>query len=394
MKKTSITLLNICLGVSALFYPTDKVSAVITGAQTYNERHTQDALNSPLLAPTAIGIENAIISAQSADQQRDTLNDISGEQYANIIQSNQIASQQFMRRMYEPVRYDSLGLRCGQNCDEWNVWGAVGGGQAELKNSKSAKGYKLNDWNVAFGAQKPINFCMFDSWLTVGVAGYYERDDIKFRQNGRGHGDNWQGGLYYMWNNDRFYSFAATIIGTDKVHVKRHINSLELTARGRARTTQWTSYSEIGYNLCYNCIYVQPFAGIEYAWYRRHGLTEHGASPLNLHVRGKEFSSTIGRFGVHLTANLPYWDGILVSGDLAWRTRFNFLTERFQASFRHFSHPRFRIHGAHVKPNGFEGSLTLAKCFCDYYQGYVQIEGQAWDRYSTWDLSAGVNATF
>ncbi len=74
------------------------------------------------------------------------------------MQTNQTASQQFMRRMYEPVRYDSLGLRCGENCDQFDIWSAIGGGQSYQEKSHGARGYKLSDFNIAVGAQKPLNF--------------------------------------------------------------------------------------------------------------------------------------------------------------------------------------------------------------------------------------------
>ncbi len=391
MKKTLSLLFNICLSTCAIFYPVDNLLNASYSTETYNERHVQAQLNSVLESSVDLGYAVDSFSALSESDPSDSLNSLSGEQYTNLIQSNQVASQQFMRRMYEPVRYDSLGLCCGQNCDQFRVWSAIGGGRAYQSHSHGAKGFKLSDYNIAVGAQKPLNICFLNSWLTVGVAASYERDEIHFNQGGHGKANNWQGAIYYMWNNCHFYSFSATILGSDCIKIKRPIHFFDFhrRARNNARITQWTSYSEVGLNLNCSCFYIQPFLGIEYAFYRRHALSEHHARPFSLHIRGKNVSATIGRVGVHLTADLPCW-GLFASADLAWRSRFNFLQERIKANFKEFG-SEFRIKGPHLKPNGFEGALSLAKCFCDNWQGYVELAGERWSRYSAWNVSGGVN---
>jgi outer membrane autotransporter protein len=394
MKKTWKTLLNICLSSCALFYPMDNLVSLITSAETYNERHVQTQLNNVI--PTTADLVAVIteINALPASEQRRALNALSGEQYTNLVQTNQVASQQFMRRMYDSVRFDSLGLCCGQNCDQYEVWSAVGGGEAYQSHSHGAKGFKLSDFNVYVGALKPLNFTFLNSWLTVGVAGSYERDEIKFSQRGHGKANNWQGSIYYLWSNCRFYSFSATIIGSDCIRIKRPLHFAEdhRRARSKAYLTQWTSYSEAGLNFNWDCIYIQPFVGIEYAFYRRHALSERHARSVGLHVRGKNISATIGRLGAHLTTNLP-WYGLLVSADIAWRTRFNFLQERIKTRFKEFG-TNFRIKGVHQKPNGIEGALNISKIFCDCLETYVEVSGEKWDRYSAWNVAGGVGVTW
>lgn len=400
MKKILATLFNICLGTCAFFYPLEEINAVITSAETYNERHVANQLNIALtelpLLPPALAAELLLINALPASAQRAVLNDLSGEQYANLVQANQVDSQQFMRRMYDAVRFDSLGLCCGQNCNEFDTWASVGGGEAYLKHSHGAKGFRLQDYNVSFGVQKPLNFCLFNSWLTVGLAGNYEHDHIRFNQGGHGNANNWQGALYYMWNNCHFYSFSATILGSNRIKIRRFVDSdfdsLRFRPHSTARLTQWTSYSELGLNWNWDCIYIQPFVGVEYAFYRRHALSEHRSNLLGLHLRGKNVSATIGRVGAHLTSSLPWW-GLFLSGDIAWRTRLNFLQERARVRFQEFGN-EFRIKGVHVKSNGVEGALNLAKCFCDRWQAYVEVAGEKWERYSAWNVSGGLMATW
>ena len=116
MKKIMCSILNFCLCSFVIFYPTSHLTSVITSARTYNERHVQNQLNSAILPPLQVAEAIALISSLPPSEQREALNQLSGEQYTNLVQSNQTASQQFMRRMYESVRYDSLGLRCGENC--------------------------------------------------------------------------------------------------------------------------------------------------------------------------------------------------------------------------------------------------------------------------------------
>ncbi len=102
--------------------------------------------------------------------------------------------------------------------------------------------------------------------------------------------------------------------------------------------------------------------------------------------------ATIGRLGVHLTTNLPWW-GLFMSADLAWRCRFNFLQERFKAHFKDFG-SEFRIKGPHQKPHGIEGALNIAKCFCDRWETYVEVAGEKWSRYSAWNVSGGVSVAW
>ena len=228
-----------------------------------------------------------------------------------------------------------------------------------------------------------------NSWLTVGLAGSYERDNIHFNLSGRGRANNWQGAFYYMWNNCHFYSFSATILGSDCIRIRRPVIN---RIRSRARITQWTSYSEVGLNLNCNCFYIQPFVGFEYAFYRRHALSEHRTNSLGLHVRGKNVSATISRLGLHLTTGLPWW-GLFVSGDIAWRCRLNFLQERIKTYFKDFG-SEFRVKGVHQKPHGIEGALNIAKCFCDRWTTYVEVAGERWSRYSAWNVSGGLGVNW
>lgn len=391
----------LCLSSCALLYPFDHLTSVpITSAETYNERNVEFQLTNTGSSSSDLTNVVTSINSLSDSQQRNALNKLSGEQFANIIQINQVASQQFMRRMYDTVRFDSLGLQCGQNCDQFRIWSAIGGGQATLRKSHHSKGFKLDNANFAVGVLKPLNFCFLKSWLTVGAAVSYERDNIRFDQGGKDNlGENWQGALYYMWNNCHFYSFSATILGNDFIRIKRPINfgttpvtTIHRRARSRARITQWTSYSEIGMNLNYNCLYFQPFLGIEYASYRRHALSEHHAHSVSLHIRGKSVCATIGRAGVHLTMNLPCWN-LLLSGDLAYRYRFNLHRETIRANFKECG-SEYRVRGVRLTRNGVEGALNLSKCFCDCWQAYLEVAGEKWSRYSAWNVSGGLNFTW
>lgn len=394
MKNNLKTLLTICLSSCTLVCPLGNLMSASFSASTYNERHVAQQWNSTstVAADEALVIDN--LSNLSSKEQREALNDFSGEQYANLIQPNQTASQTFIRRMYQPILNDSLGLQCGENCDEYRAWGAVGGGQSRLHNSHGAKGYRMDNFNITFGAQKPLNLNFLNSWLTVGIAGSYEKDHIHFKQNGRGKGNNWQGAIYYMWNNPHFYSFSGTILGADCVRVKRSIDVGNLTrkAKGKARVSEWASFTELGLNLGYENFYVQPFARLEHASYRRHALSEHGAQSLNLHVRGKNISASVGYLGTHLSTNLPWWE-LHLNADAAWKYRFNLLQERFQAHFKNLG-SQFRIKGVHQKTSGFEGSVNIAKTFYNCWQGYVEFSGEVWDRFSAWNLAGGVTVTW
>jgi len=78
MNKILYKMLTLCLIACATLYPINDANAIIS-ADTYNERHVQDQLNTVLLTPPDAAAAIASINMLPFDAQRDALNELSGE---------------------------------------------------------------------------------------------------------------------------------------------------------------------------------------------------------------------------------------------------------------------------------------------------------------------------
>ena len=127
----------------------------------------------------------------------------------------------------------------------------------------------------------------------VGAAVGYARDAV---DEGQSQGQNSANlftatlyGTYYVGNA----YFESAIWGTyDQTQTKRTVvfPGFEGEAEAHFSGAQVTPHLGIGYDIGFNCGVFEPFATIDWVFNFEDGYTEHGASPLNMHVQGTNSS--------------------------------------------------------------------------------------------------------
>jgi outer membrane autotransporter protein len=366
-------------------------------AETYNQRQVSNQLAtitnpSPELDLILNELEILGSSPDTIDQVRLAYDQMSGVQYAHVALVSEISGNQFLRRLYDPIRSVVTRHQCFENlcCEQAvDVWFEAGGGRMNIDGSRNVRGFDVDSYQLSGGVQTEIQ-----SDVIVGLAGSYANDKLDYRKlNGHGTSHTGFAGLYGLYRPNCGYVFVDAIYGYTDTKMKRQINigPLEYLARSKPKISQARGYIEAGYDLdscfCSDTL-IQPFVGLEVRSFRRNHVSEKGAYPLNLCIASKRKSDVLSRLGVHVTANELFCNSFL-SLDLAWQYRFtnsnNTLRERFQ-SFGN----EFKIKGRDIGRNSVDAALTFSTSLGNNWELYVEAIGEAWSNTCAYNFLGGV----
>jgi fibronectin-binding autotransporter adhesin len=338
------------------------------------------------------------------DEIRDALDLMSGEQYANLILANQRSTQQFMRRLFNPVRNASFSEECNQLCcNEFKVWTDIGGGKSFQKGGKKANGYEMQNFNVTLGAHRSMNDWFMESgWLqfvpskclsgwTVGAAVSYDHQSLDFNLGGDSTLHTTQGALYALVTGEWYYAFMNVILGynTGKLNRPLKFGEIDYAAHSKPKIFQAAASYEFGLNEIYYCnTCIQPFGSIETGHYNFSNIKESGAHPVNLKVKSQNLNLTNSRLGLHITSVSDIDSSWEFALDLAWNHLFKF-HNRLKESFEFGE--KFSVKGPKPGLNGLEAAFTIFKNIDNYMQVYADVMGERWKNYSNFDLSLGLS---
>jgi len=360
---------------------------IARAASTCNQRSVANQLDSivdPNANQTLLLSEIIDLSPSAA---REALDSLSGYQHTDDVWTAALVNRQFIRRLYEPLR-PIVTADC-QPCfnEEWIVWGDTGGGYTDLTGNEEAHGFGMSTYELTLGVQK--TFC---PELTCGFAASYEYDHLHY-SHGEGSGKNntYLLGLYGLWRSEGVYALADLTYGYSANKIKRNIvaGPVEYTARSHPKITQKNFYGEVGVDYCcWNCVLVQPFAGLEVGEYFRRSIVENESHGWALAINGKAWSATTARIGVHLTTNNVY-DGINVSLDLAWDKLLSSRRNSVYGEFVTFG-DSYKVLGMTQDDNGFDYSLNVSSPLGEGITGYLELNGECWNHLSTFNLLCGL----
>lgn len=379
------------------------------GINTSNEIHVVQQLLS-ITNPTA---EEALIldtlatllrSPATVDAGRNSINQMSGEQYTNNLFNAELSNRQFIRRLYDPLRLvfsQENPLDC---CDDYcylsndygnshvntsnlnfKAWLEIDGSRTFLQHSKEAKGFKMNSYEAGGGLQATLK----EIW-TMGVAGGYHQDDIKYHIGGSGTNHTGLFGIYGMFHPESFYVLSDLVFGFTSSNVKRLIEIAELRyqTKSKPQAFQTTFYTEAGKNIDTTSLLIQPFIGLEVSNFFSKKFKEHGTSPLNLSVGKMCHTNAYTRLGVHLTTR-EACSRYSLSLDLAWQYRMTSALKNIKENFINFGNT-FTIQGVPLERNSFDGALRTSVRFFDTWSFFAEFSGQRWQKASTYNLTAGI----
>ena len=224
------------------------------------------------------------------------LDQMSGEQYTTLLTMAELTGEQFVRRLYDPLRtlvttYPCCNCWC---CPTLGGWLEAGGGESFLDGSVNCHGLKMESYDVAGGVQTTCN-CN----LTLGAAATYAHDHIDYKIGGSGHNNTVLGAIYSLYRPQGYYILGDIAYGYSQDRVKRHleIGDDSYRASSKPKIYQGIAYGEVGIDLCLpncTCLLLQPYGGLEASIFRRSQITESGDDGINL-----ELPSVLGPTSLH-----------------------------------------------------------------------------------------------
>lgn len=313
----------------------------------------------------------------------EALNQLSGSLYSEVLLTTELATSQFVRRLYDPVRafvtnYDPFCI-C---CDDWETafWVEAGGVFSSFNSSFEAPGVSNNGYQVSLGFQKT-----FDPSFLGGIAFSYEHTHSRFALGGSGNFDTFMAALYGVHRREECYLLADLVVGGNWNNVDRSffVDTVEYFASGGPRGVQSLLYGEIGRNFRFVSFIITPFAAFEAGYYSIYSFTETGSSPITLQFEDRSYGAVNTRLGTHLVWE-DFSNCVDLSIDLAWVYRCTSLSDYWSGSFVEFGE-YFPILGSNLDPNSFEVLVNFEE---DLSCGWSVFASGSWRQWSNANASS------
>jgi len=335
--------------------------------------------------------ENALLVAlieEDPNRAVITLDQLSAQQYTNLLLAAEVASRQFIRKLYDPVR--ELGASNPSSscyCDDvdvaFDMWSQVSGNESTFEGNRNASQFKMSGYEAVIGAQ-----VIFDQSFAIGSAFSYEVDHLDFKIGGSGKNQVVLGGVYSLYRNCGYYLMGDIVLGYSQDRVNRTVKARDLlyVAKSRPKVFQETLYLEGGLDYNWRFVTVQPFLGFEIGNYRHKKINEYNADPINVTVNKRSHTNAYGSLGMHFTTKKRP-QSFSLGLDIAWQYRVTQMSNNIKEQFVSFGSP-FVIKGFAVPKYSFEGRARVAKEFCGW-EFFAEVEGQSWFSGFSYGISGG-----
>lgn len=346
-------------------------NAAFSAEFTSNQEDTWEQITS-ITNPTA---EQALIIAKlptiSIQDLKHSLNQISGEQFTSLAVANELAGNNFLRSLYNPlrltvIRSPSLYTCCF--CPTASLWAQGSGGQSFINNCKHASDMVASGYDASIGA----HFICDRDW-TIGLAASYGNNRLDYRTDGTGRSKYGFAGIYGLYRPIGYYILTDIAYGSYKSRLTRQIDINELSYRAfsKPEARQILGYIEAGMDCPLWDLLVQPFLGMEVNGVFNNRLNEGGGSPFNLIVSSHNKGNVYSRLGAHITLDQCCF---LVSLDIAWKYRLNPSNNKITCRFQSFGES-FHIKDVKRGQSYFEGALSVMTTLCGGIDVYAEASG-------------------
>ena len=382
------------VGVSAAIAPTlsyDSQNVYLTlttqfgqVANTHNEQNIANQLDH-ITNPTAqeTAMLSQVASLNSADLIRSALDSLSGWQYTTDLFVSQVINQQFVKRLYDALRFLTMTDPKKYCLNEWDVWLEGGGTYTGLQGNANAHGLTMNGGEISTGIQKTFG-C---NW-TLGASLSYEHDFIRYKNDG-GHGytNSYLSGIYGLYNSSYAYAFGDLTYGYSANRMSRRmvIGSSILHAHSKPKISQCTFYAETGGNLLIKQCLFQPFFGLSAGGNWLHHISETSNSGWQMDIHHKQCNLVKSRLGVHLSST---HGKNYINIDCAWNQRITGPNANIGGNLALFG-GNFIIDGVNLNSASVDYALTFARTIHDFTLT-LQGSGETWNKAYRCDILAGV----
>lgn len=369
----------------SLTYDADNVyltlqSALLNAAEKCNQEGVASNLDH-IINPNAAQslLIGAIANLPLTDAQK-ALESLSGFQYTDDVLVTEISTGRFLRRLYDPLR--SLVSGCDSN-NEWTAWLETGYGFTSASHHLNFDTYQITS-----GIQKTL--CPD---LTFGLAGSYEYDNVSFR-DGKANRNTGYASVYGLYRPSVFYGLFNFVYGHSSSRLKRTIEAgnIQYKAHSKPNFNTFAFYGEAGFDILCDHGLIQPFLGIQIGRTWRNHINESHADGWGLTINKHNWTASRSRLGLHLsTCNL--FDSIDTFVDVAWNHRLSSSKNSTVGHFKQFGEP-FAICGNRLDNYSFDYALTFTSCICEDLKGYLELDGEWWQRANTFNVLGGLVYTW
>lgn len=319
---------------------------------------------------------------------QEALEGLSGFQYTNDVLMTNISTSRLLRRLYDPLRsLMTTSDRCSScdiPCNDWTSWLETSHGCTNLHGNHAHK-LHFDSYQLTGGIQK--TFCHD---LTIGLAGSYEHDNIRYR-DGKANRNSAFASAYGLYRPSMYYGLFDLAYGYSSNRLKRtfDVGHLQYKARSKPNFNLFTFYGEAGFDLLNSgCILIQPFLGIQTGKNWRGRISENQANGWGLTINEHDWSTTSSRLGLHLfTYN--FFNCIDTSFDVAWNKLWSSSKNSTVGRFKEFG-DTFRICGNKLDNYSFDYALTFTACLCKGLKGYCELDGESWKHATTFNILCGI----
>lgn len=167
-----------------------------------------------------------------------------------------------------------------------NVWVNVFGNFMDNhKRLNHLRRYDANAVGVLAGMDYCINPCNY-----IGASAGYTKTYLHWKNHhGKGDTESYYGALYGIFKGNYFNVDLSFIGGATDYDFTRHMVFGTTNRKAHGDFWGWFLTSHLGAqgNCEWSCFNLEPFALVDYHYWRREGFREHGANSLNLRVRAK-----------------------------------------------------------------------------------------------------------
>lgn len=338
-----------------------------------------------------------IAASDSPERVQQIYDQMSGYQYGSLLPVADLAVNQFLRRLYDPLRsivttykapsncwdpkyfdpYTNLPVMLDSPCDLCNAlpptldfWMDIGGGRARISGNSNARKFHINNFHITAGLQTTF----LSDW-TFGGALSYARQSFCRNSDGSGGVNNGFLGLYTLYRPREWYALADLVLGYNQGKVSRRIDTDENSYRSRSRPKIYEAvlYLEAGFDWPWKRFLMQPFIGFETGSYSRNGIHEGGDDATSIDIFGSDSTTSSSRLGFHLTTLPQILCDYTLSIDFAWQYRFNTIGSSVHGYSSSFS-DEFRSKGITTDRNLFDTAITLTTDMWDDWELYGEVD--------------------
>lgn len=273
------------------------------------------------------------LGGETAADQRQSLNQLSGELFGSTQTIGLQAGDQFQQRINsrltnngqflsgqpsvtESDESDVRGQSPSGSTNGWMLGYGVGG---SLRSDGSGAGVRYSQGGAAYGIDWGAD--------ETGVIGITGGNSYVGFHDGFGAGGNltsYQVGLYALKHNDVAYVIGSTNYGYNNFGSNRNVDvgGINQTLRGSFVGHQLGAYTETGLKLHAGWVHFQPLVGLQYLYLAQQGFDESGGSAA-LNVSASQANSLRTSLGGRIVVDqlvgpwgtvwTPYWHGRWVS---------------------------------------------------------------------------------